>query len=253
MRIILLFLLAIACTGQDLVVKQADNLLEYQIEKRLPLYSEQKKELAKDIQNFLHSEKPAAQKMLPVIDELNAGLDNVATDYRAMANFYEATVAHFSVIIAKHMSKLDKNQQRLFFKTLGSENAELEKKEPAHRMDKVRARFKMFFGTLSEDQRKLLEEWTPYFEALHQERLKRRKVMHEEFRETYGLGLSPASAQEKFLESMRKYHLALNNHDKNIELIKSIVPGLAPNQKAHFAKKLVGIKEMLQLYLETDY
>jgi len=70
-----LFVLVIlmGCSAKRLAVSHADGLLTNQVEKRIPLYSKQKKQLNADIKAFLNKHKKTIQEMIPILDEL--GMD----------------------------------------------------------------------------------------------------------------------------------------------------------------------------------
>jgi hypothetical protein len=69
--LIIMMLLTVSCIAKKIAVQHTDTLLEHQITKRLPLYSDQKKKLSEDVDKFLNDHKPVVRDMLPLLEKIH--------------------------------------------------------------------------------------------------------------------------------------------------------------------------------------
>lgn len=243
-----------ACAGKTLLVKNADNLLEHQVVKRIPLYTAQREKLDADIKKFLNEKRNSAPEILPVVDEITLDhADKLDTQYRKIAKVYDQLALDFTAIIAKYMGPLDSKQQKDFFKTLEEENRKLASTDKEDRMEKIQGNFRTFFGSIDEKQKQLLVDMQTEFESNNQSKLERREVLFQKLKEIYKGELSPASTSRQILETFISYQKNAHNHDKNVQMLQKILPTINPRQKEFFRKRVAEVKEVLKLYLETDY
>lgn len=193
---LMIFVLGIflsGCAAKKLAVNNADSLISYQVTKRLPLYSEQKEKLDKDIEAFLIKSKLVASDMLPVIDSLNlSSVENLPNQYNKFESFYSKLAFDFAELMSSHLATLDKKQQKDFFETLDDENRKLLNKEKEDRVDDIEDRFDTFLGSVNGPQKQLIREYSDYFHCRAKERLDRRITLHEKFREIFKTESSPA-------------------------------------------------------------
>lgn len=254
MIIMALMLTLVACAGKSLVVRNADTLLEYQVEKRIPLYSAQKKALDKDIKKFLNENRQEAQELLPVVDELSLDESKkLEGQYRKLAALYERISAGFTKLLAPYLSALDQKQQREFFQTIEEENRLLASRDPEERKHKYRERFKTFFGSITEPQRQLMTDLQPDFEESNRKRLAHRKVLLTKFHEIFDNDLSANARKQEIQDAFASYHQTAHDHERNISLLKRLLPTLTNNQKEFFRKRMAEVKEIIKLYLDADY
>jgi hypothetical protein len=250
----LIFFLGFGCAAQKLAVKNADTLLVHQLQKRLHLYSQQKKLLNIDIVKFLNDHKKTAQDILPLVDEISLeDKEKVSENYHKLIIFYQQVAQDFSLLISKHMVPLDLKQQKDLFETLTNENRKMAKKDPTERLEGVKDRFKTFFGSVTEKQKQLLTDYQPHFEESNQKRLMRRKSLQEEFRLIFDRDVSSTSRQDLFLNAFKTYQREALDHEKNLEIIHAFLPTISKNQKEHFRNRLKEIKDILVYYLTVDY
>lgn len=255
-KVVLLGLLVLlsSCAGKKLFVSNADSLLKYQVVKRLPLYSDQKDKLDKDIKAFLNKKKQDTPDLLSVIDEIQMDEEQkFKNQYHKIAAFYDNVSLDFSALLSRYMVLLDSKQQKDFFKTLDDENRDLARKDSDERMEKIRERFKTFMGTINEKQKQLLVDMKDEFEENNFAKLDRRKKLHQKFREIFNGHLSPDSGRKQFYEAFEDYQKNAHNHDKNKIVLKKILATLSPQQKEFFRTRVAEVKEILKLYLEQDY
>ena len=252
--ILLLFLLLQACTARKLLVENADTLLGHQITKRLPLYSKQKENLNKDIDQFLNKSKPVAQEVLPIIDEIDLqSPEKMEGQYNKLESFYIGLTENFTALLSRYMALLDKKQQKEFFETLDDENRELLKMEKEKRLDKIEDRFELFFGSMKNPQKQLLREYSDYFHTRAKERLERRVKLHQELRTIYDQDLSLEARARAIAEAFAIYQKDALQGNKNLEMLKKLLPTISDSQREHFRNRVKEVKEMLTYFINIEY
>ena len=249
----LLFILTSACTAKKIVAKNADLLLEHQIEKHLPLYTAQRKLLRSDVNTFLNEQKPFAREAIPVITSMELDVNKVDEQYSYLHSLYVKLALNSSKLMSKYMAALDHIQQKEFENSLKAENQSLKYLKTEDRIEKIEDRFESFFGTISDKQRKIIEEQKQYIEERHKIRLARREELHKKFLEIYKLDLSEKSRADYFYEAFAEYQKSYPEGPMNIEIMKKIIPTLSVSQKEVFEDKTNDIKDILNYYLETHY
>lgn len=256
MRITLLFVFAILLTGcgaKELVVKNADNVISYQITKRIPLYSEQKDVLKKDVDKFLNKTKPKAQDMLPVLDELNVTTPNIDSQYKKLEAFYLDLSGDFSDMLARHMAKLDVKQQKTLFENLDQENREIKRRQSEKNLEKIEERVETILGTITKKQKEILTEYADYFQERKETRLQRRLKFHEELRQIYKGETSQDSKRVAIHDAFKKYQADALVGNKNLEIIKKMEPTLNETQREKLRLHIQEIKELVKYYMSVDY
>lgn len=249
-----LLILCYSCAAKKIVVNNADTLLEHQITKRLPLYSKQKQVLSEDVSQFLKDQKPRAREVLPIIDKIDVNKpDDIDDHYKVLARNYDQIALDFSRLLSKHMAKLDSKQQKDFFDTLAQENRELKKKDPEERTEKIHERFENFFGSINEKQKQKITDLSEHFEERNKQRILRRIELHAKFQKIFQNDLSSGSRQDLFVKSYAEYQKKSVDHEKNVELIKAILPTVSKKQKDFFKARTREVKEILKYFLEASY
>lgn len=254
LTIFFLCLFLYGCAAKKLAVDNADSLITYQVTKRVPLYSGQKEKLEKDIDAFLVKAKPVANDILPVIDEIDLNTaDKLPAQYNKFESFYSKLALDFAGLMAKHLSTLDKKQQKDFFANLDDENRTLLKKEKEDRIDDVEERFKSFLGSINGPQKQLIREYEDYFHSRAKQRLDRRIALHKEFREIFKTDVSSESKEKSLHEAFAGYQKDALAGNKNLEILKKVIPTLSQEQKEHFRKEAQEVKDVLKYFLTVDY
>lgn len=244
--------LAYGCAAKKIAAENADYFIERQIEKRLPLYSFQKKELSQDVNAFLNSQKETTQQALPL---LSIEFDAAKTDqrYDELETVYNKYVASFSQLISKYQAQLDQKQQKEFEETLKKENKDLAKASNDDRLEKFQDRFKTLFGSISPEQVKMIKSYKSQITERHESRLDRRKKLHVRFSEIYQMDLSPSDRVESFVTAYTDYQKSYAYALKNKEMIRQMIPTLSQKQKVFFDEKIKDFKEILSYYLAAEY
>lgn len=246
-------LLGSGCAAKKMMVRHADNLLEVQLLKRLPLYEAQKKNLSKEVSAFMNEQKQLVQNALPILNDLELSQVKIESQYDRLHSAYKQLALNFSKLMSRFMAQLDKKQQKEFDQKLTEENEEIAKTKLQTRLDKINERLEILLGNLSDEQKHLIKNHRKYFEDRHILRLKRREKLHERFREIYRLNLSDESRATYFYEAFEDYQMGYPESEKNKEIILQLIPTLSSKQKEIFKNRLTDLKEILQYYLETDY
>lgn len=254
--VITLFLIIIlsACAAKKVAVEYADTMIESQVERRLPLYENQKKALAVDIDKFLMSKKKLAQEMLPLIDQI--ALDDpkkIEPHYRKLEGFYQDISYDFSKLMAKYMARLDQKQQKEFFETMTAENKNIERKDAKDRREQIEDRLEKVFGSVTAGQKLLLTDYQFYFDERTKVRLQKREKLHQSFKEILSQEASPTAKEELILGAFENYQVQSMADSKNLEIIQKFIPTLTMKQKESFREKTRELKEILNYFIETAY
>lgn len=258
MKIMLLSLLCFlltSCAAKKFAIDNADTLISHQINKRLPLYSKQKEELSKDIDKFLNDSKPLAQEIIPVVDEIDLKDEaKLEGQYQKLESYFMDISKKFSAMMSGHLAKLDKKQQKDFFETLDDENRQLLKREKGDRIDSIEERFEMFFGSITSQQKQLIVEYSDYFHERARQKLDRRVKLHQEFRQIFSQEDLSETGREKMLQdAFVEYQNESLKGNKNLEMLKKLLPTLSKGQREHFRRQTTEVKELLKYFLSVDY
>lgn len=253
--LMLSFLLLTACAAKKLAVKHADTFLVHAVEKRLPLHSEQKSQLNKDVDKFLMEKKPVAEELLPVIDMIDidkpAQFDEI---YEKLVSSYRKTANDFSQLLAKHIADLSPDQQKKFFKKLSSENKDIKEKKPAERVSDLKRKLEKIMGSVSDKQEALISQQESYLVAKAQMRLERREKLHEKMKDILKEDSTSETKREKLLEAFTQYQKStIDAAKENLPLIKKFAATMSDKQKEKLRESVSELKQIIGYYLETDY
>lgn len=251
---VLVAFLGYGCAAKKIAIDNADTLISHQVQKRLPLKSDQKTELEKDIVKFLNNEKSQVKTIIPVIDEITLeSSSNTATQYGKLEDFFRLLSKDFSAMISKHMATLDQTQQAEFFKRLEKENKRILEKDKADRLDSIENYLEHFLGKINNDQLKIITSYGDYFVESAKKRVERRKKLQNSFRETYQKESSPENRERLFQEAFVKYQDEGFKSSKNFEILDKLIPTLTKEQREKFKSKAKEINELLNYFLQSEY
>jgi F0F1-type ATP synthase delta subunit len=243
-----------SCGIQRLAIDHADNLLTYQVTRKIPLYSEQKKKLEADLEKFLNRSKVSVSDILPALDTIELkGTEEVDRLYPKIEAFYMNLATNFSQLLSVYMAELDSKQQKEMFEEIDDENRDLLKKEKEDRLDELEDRFKNFFGMITGPQKQLLIKNADYFQERAKKRLDRRVKLLEKLKEIYRQDQSLESRKESINSVFKDYQREAMSGHRTIEIIKEFLPTLSKTQKEHFRQHVEDIKELLKYFLKVDY
>lgn len=257
MRHFLLLLIALilghGCAAKRLTARNADVLLELQIEKRLPLYYAQKTLLKKDVDRFLNEQKLYTKEAVSIISSIALDINQVDVQYNQLSALYQKLALNFSKLMSKYMAQLDDKQQKEFEITVKRENQTLELSKSDKRLEMAHDRFETVFGTISDKQKEILQKDEKYFEERHKFKLNRRQKLQAKFSEIYRMDISLQSRSQYFYEAFSDYLHNYPEADKDKEIIKRIIPTLSKSQKDAFEDRTNDLKDIINYYLEVHY
>lgn len=253
--IVLICFLVTGCAAKKFAVDNADTLISHQINKRVPLYSKQKEKLSKDIDKFLNDSKPLAQEILPIVDEIDLKNEaKIENHYKKLEAYFMEISKKFSAMMSGYLAQLDKKQQKEFFDTLDEENRQLLEREKEDRIDSIEERFEMFFGSIKGEQKQLLIEYSDYFHNRAKQKLDRRVKLHNEFRQIFSQEDLSLNGREKMIQdAFVEYQKESLTGNKNLEMLKKLLPTISKGQREHFRGQTSEVKELIEYFLSVDY
>ena len=248
--LILLILLSVsACGTKKLAVSNADTLISYQMNKRIPLEYKQKEKLAKDIDDFLNTHKEDAKAILPAIDEIRVD-QPIDAPYSKLESFYKKITQDFTKLIAKYMAILDESQQKEFFESFKADNERALKRDKFSRRKQIEDRVKLVVGSITDEQKKILDQYDAYFEERMIKRHQLRAELFSKFQEIYK---SRENREQKFEDAFLAYQSETLGNTRNLEIIKKILPTLNQDQRNGLKDQILEVKEIISLFLTTSY
>lgn len=265
--LVLGFLVLPACSRLDLAFNWADTYIVSKVDDYFDLTSAQSKELKKSLQNDF---KKVSSKVLPkIIDDakkLEQQLQVNVVDEKSVErlfnlgqNVFEDFYSQFSATAVGFIASTDKGQLEHFKKAFyEKQDEEKEKfadlKEYQHEQkEKYHKYFKMFLGSLTAEQKALIDDHlrhSPYPKAL---KLKNKEAVFNAF--IAAIQQSPAKAQEFVTQFTQKpqsynlpeYQMALKNYNEGLKkLILAMVSTLNSEQKKELRDNLLEKVSQLQ-------
>lgn len=245
--------LAFGCGLQKLAVSNADMILRYQIEKRLPLSAPQKKELPQDIDHFLNQNKQIAKDLISIIKEIDLNPEKADQQYDELNLLYQKLASSFFALISKPMSQFDKKQQAELINIFKVEEEKLSKITDDERRTKITERMEYFFGDIKKDQRVLFSELLNEWDLRHREHLERKRKLQEKIIFTIGQVVTEAEKEKNLNFVLNEYVTSYPAANKNKQIIKRIIYSIHPDQKEHFKKRIEDVVEIIKYFQKTDY
>jgi hypothetical protein len=249
-----LFLLLFGCGVKRLAVDHADYILRYQVTRRIPLYSNQKKRLEEDLKKFFNNSKTTVSYVLLELDKMELlspeGIDQL---YPKMERFYLILAEDFFKLIAAYLAELDTKQQKEMFEELDDENRDFLKKEKENGINDIEDNFKKFFGDINDDQKQLLRKNNAYFSERRRLRHDRKVTFQKNLKSLYLQNLATSSKEKSIKEEFKKYQSDSIMGSRSIEFLRELLPTLSKQQKEHFRHHVKDFKALLKYYLSVDY
>ncbi|XGC79794.1 DUF6279 family lipoprotein [Bdellovibrio bacteriovorus] len=256
-----------ACSRLDLAFNWADTYIVSKVDDYFDLTSAQSKELKKSLQKDF---KKVSSKVLPkIIDDakkLEQRLQNNVIDESSIENLFtlgqdvfEDFYSQFSSTAVGFIATTDKAQlehfKKAFYEKQKEEKEKLADLKEYHedQKDKYHKYFKMFLGSLSAEQKALIDDHlrhSPYPKAL---KLKNKEAVFNAFFKA--VQQSPAKAQEfvtQFTQKPQSYNLpdyqvALKNYNDSLKkLIVAMALTLNSEQKKELRNNLLEKVSQLQ-------
>ena len=105
----ILFFILSSCGFKNLIIKNLDYYVASKISNKLALYNKQEKELDVDVQTFLNNQKSRAKELVKIIENINID-QPIQGRVQTLRKYYFLIATDISLILSKHLSRLDKNK-----------------------------------------------------------------------------------------------------------------------------------------------
>lgn len=247
-----LFLLS-GCSFKSLVVPNLAYLIADRIDSNLHLYNDQEYQVRKDVQKILVDEKSRIKTIKSYLNQID--IKNIE-EFKAydflVKNYYELALK-VNPILARQFSSLDKKQILKFKKSLKKDNQKIEKRLKERKIQDISKRFSFFFGELTKDQKRFVENNMSIYKKLSQERMRKRKATQKSLSSV--LELNSKREKERLINALfnenadRRTLTPLRR--KSIVLFKEFVQTLTPTQVNYFKKKTLFFNEWIDEYLKN--
>jgi hypothetical protein len=258
MKLVIIFtsllLMLSGCAARKLVIRNADSIIEMAVRKRIPLSSEQRQELSRDIDQLLTQYKDEGRQLLPVVDEIDlSDPDKTEKHYLQLSGLYLQVARDFTGMLAKHLARLDSTDQQSFFKELTKENRELEKKQKKDRLKDFNGRFSWFFGSVSQEQKDLFNSYTGYFNQRYKLRLEERRQLQANLKSIYASVTQEEARRSAIHTALMDFQNNRVDDPTNLEIIKKFRPTLSTKQLQHLQDKKAEMKDIINYYIQVNY
>lgn len=252
--LILVFALS-SCGFQNFFIRNIDYFISSKITGKLHLYSKQEDQLDKDITVFLNQQKEQAKNLVTIVNDTDIA-NPITRNLIEIRKYYYLIAKDLSKIISKNMEQLDEKQISEFLNNIRKENQDLENEIAEFDLKKSYKFLNNFIGSLTDEQRKLAEEYRDYLKMRQVERHKKRIAAYAKIAEIYQ---SKQNIQLQFnqlfdsLNDPEKAKAPSSNDQKIYELVDKIRLSLNEKQKKHFNDKKKEVLEMLKYFISYQY
>lgn len=247
---LLILLLISSCAAKKLAVRQADNLIQYQIEKKIPLYTAQKEKLGRDIDKILLELKPEIKKLIPLLKEMPIeSPEKVEGHYVIVDQIYQRIETDFTALLATHISSLDKKQQRDFLKTMENDTKEIEDRSETRKKETFERNLKMLLGSVTEKQKDILKSYDAYFQKRATSRINGRKNLETNIAKIFEAEMN----REAILQAFKEYQAERKKDLQITTILKDFIPTLTAEQKVHLKEKFEEAETLIMEFLKTSY
>ena len=247
---LLLLLLISSCAAKKLAVRNADSLIQYQIEKKIPLYSAQKDKLGKDIDKILSDLKPQIKTLVPLLKDMPIeSPEKVENHYVVIDQIYQRIESDFTKLIAANLAVLDEKQQRDFLKIMIADTRVLEDKSEARKKDTFEKNLKILLGSVTDKQKEIIKSYDKYFAQRAASRINGRKNLQANLAKLFEGEMN----SEAFVQAFKEYQ---NERKKDLQIttiLKAFIPTLTPEQKLHLKEKFEEAESLIIEFLKTSY
>ncbi len=242
------------CAAKKMAIDNAETLIIYQIGKDLPLSKPQKNELNKDVISFLNGLKPLSTKLQYVLQKFNpADLETIDSTYQELEKSYLIIAQDFSKILARSMADFNQTQQNEYLEIQKKKASKIKKNKPSERLKKSKERLEHFLGQVTEEQQNLLAGQNAYFEERALSRIERRGKLQEQFKEIFSKDITSTEKEKLIFEAFVNYQKESLAGNKNLEMLKVLLPTLKKDQIKHLNSKKNEIIDLLKYFNKKEY
>ncbi len=252
--LIMIILTGFGCAAKKMAIDNADTLITYQVGKDLPLSSSQKDSLRKKVEGFLNGAKPLANKIQETLTKFDPGNSETITPaYQELEKEYLVLAQDFSKILSQSMATFDKAQQKEYFEIQKDKSSKIKKLKTKERMAKLKERLEHFIGKINEEQQNLIVTYNEYFEDRAQKRIVRRGELQGKFKEIFAQEVTHSEKEKLIQDAFINYQKESLAGNKNLEMLKLLVPTLSEEQIKHLNSKKEEIIELLKYFIKKEY
>jgi hypothetical protein len=248
---LLILLILSSCAAKKLAVRNADNLIQYQIEKKIPLYTAQKEKLGQDISRILTNLKPEVKKLIPLLKDVPLDRpEGFDSHYQEIDHLYHRIESDFTNLISKNLAQLDKKQQKDFLKNMADDNKEIADKSTKKKKAEMQKNLETLLGSVTDKQKEILGSYEEYFSKRSLGRIQGRETLLADFTKIYN---GEVINEEGFHQAFREYQKARNKDLELPSILKKFIPTLNPEQKMHLKEKFEEAESLVMEFLKTSY
>lgn len=245
--------LGYGCAAKKLAIDNADSLITYQITKRLPMTGKKKDVLEKDVSKLLNAAKPDARGVKEIVKKIDIDeTSEIDAHYSQLETIYRKVAKDFSHLLSHHMADFSPEEQTTFFKNLKKDNDKTPK-DKKQREEEIEERVEYFLGSINDEQKKLMRNYESYFQERNLQRRERKKELQKKFKKIYQAESDKKNREWLFLEAYGDYQNESLKGNKNLEIIKKLIPTISSKQKAHFNQNKQEIVELIDYFIDVSY
>jgi hypothetical protein len=247
-----LLILSTGCSRLDIAFRWADTYIASKVDDYFDISSKQSKDLKKDIQKDLNSIKVAMlpnwidrlQGIQKDVDSAQLNEEQVAIYFTGFMKDVDQITSHFSTTAVDFIATTNPDQIEYFKKSFHKKNQEdLEKAQNVSKLrkeyrDKYEEWFEMFLGSLTKEQRQLMEdnlEKSPFPAEL---KAKNKDYVFQKFFEHKGSVEEMKAFVREYYTNPEKYDMpeyrqAFVQYQKDLQkLVTQILTTMTDKQKA---------------------
>ncbi len=252
---LLSILILASCGMKETVISNMDTILYHKTQSKLDLDSKQKTILKQDIKRFLNEQRLKTAEATKIIQSIDLTQpQKISLLYPGLIKTYRQVAIDYSAILAKQMAGFSDKQFQSFLKETAKENKEIEDKISEKESEDYHKRFKFFFDTINESQKKILKSHMDFFKGQSTLRLTNRQALHQQLTTIAEQKIPTPEKEKRIFEAFKVYNQnSFHNQDKIIVIIQKLVEVLDPKQLAHFNEKKVEALEIITLFAKSEY
>ncbi|WP_163831097.1 hypothetical protein [Spartinivicinus ruber] len=163
-----------SCSLQSFFIRNLPSLFADRIADTLSLNASQEEALSQDIEKMLTREKHRVVKLKTYLNEIKVKEFEAGQVHQFIAENYLELAKQVNVLLAKYMLLLDESQKLEMYANFAEENNEIKERIEDYDIDNVYDKFTFFVGSLTDEQKLMINNKVTTFKGLLEERLTRR-------------------------------------------------------------------------------
>lgn len=256
--ILLISVFTSSCVVEDYFISQLDYFITNRTNKRLGLNSFNKKQLRRDIQDFLKKHQKEIKGLRDTINQIDVNKVDVKEVFIQLNKNYYSMAIDYSEILSKYMLRMNEVQKRRFFESEDKKNKEILKQIENSETKKYHRPYEFLLGDLTKDQKSILSNMKPLFTEQAKLRWERRVKIQTKMKEIFAW-----TDKEKMKQHLIQEFITYNEHHKDLsknqgrlkilDKIQLISSSLSNDQKEHAKDKLMTLSRWLEKFSKAEY